>query len=97
MVKATLNGQTLAESYETVFVEGNHYFPPSSVKWSLFTDSDTHTTCGWKGVATYKNANLEDGTKINDAMWYYPQCHDTPRAKAIEGYVAFYKNKVNIA
>merc|ERR1712093_571395 len=72
MVKATLKGQTLAESDKTLVVEGNHYFPPDSVKKDLFTDSQTHTTCGWKGVASYYNVKLPDGTVTPDAAWYYP-------------------------
>ncbi|KAG2018266.1 hypothetical protein CC2G_007709 [Coprinopsis cinerea AmutBmut pab1-1] len=94
MVKVTLNGQTLAESNETIQVEGNHYFPPSSINKSLFTKSDTSTYCGWKGDASYYNANI-DGKTHTDVAWYYPKTI-TDRAKQIENYVAFYKNKVTI-
>ncbi|QRV85358.1 hypothetical protein RhiJN_27441 [Ceratobasidium sp. AG-Ba] len=84
----------LAESDKTVVVEGNHYFPPDSIKKEYFKDSDTHTTCGWKGVASYYNVEV-DGKSITDAAWYYPE----PKAAAanIKGYVAFYKTKVSIA
>ncbi|KAF8073415.1 DUF427-domain-containing protein [Lyophyllum atratum] len=94
MTKVTLNGTVLAESNETVVVENNHYFPPSSVKTSLFTDSETHTVCGWKGTASYYSANV-DGNIVNDVAWYYPEVSE--KAKSIKGYIAFYKNKVTIA
>ncbi|TEB18213.1 DUF427-domain-containing protein [Coprinellus micaceus] len=96
MVKVTLNGTTLAESTDTVVVEGNHYFPPGSIKKEYFKDSDTHTTCSWKGEASYYTLQPPSGAAVPDAAWYYPQTHDTERAKKIEGYVAFYKNKVQI-
>jgi len=94
MPKVTLNGKTLAESDETVVVENNYYFPPSSiVDKSLFTDSATSSTCPWKGKASYYN--YADGDKtIHDIAWYYPQPKDA--ASNIKGYVAFYKNKVTI-
>ncbi|GAA5928978.1 hypothetical protein JCM3775_006699 [Rhodotorula graminis] len=94
MVKATLNGTVLAESANTQVVEGNHYFPPDSVKKEFFTDSNTHTTCGWKGVASYYNANV-DGKEVKDAAWYYPAT-TTDKAKPIENYVAFYGSKVQV-
>ncbi|BGP29578.1 hypothetical protein JCM10296v2_001317 [Rhodotorula toruloides] len=68
--------------------------PPSDVKCEFFTDSQTHTTCGWKGVASYYNADV-NGKKVSDVAWYYPQAKE--KAKDIEGYVAFYKNKVEIS
>ncbi|KAF5342641.1 hypothetical protein D9611_001940 [Ephemerocybe angulata] len=95
MVKVTLGSQTLAESGATIVVEGNHYFPPSSINKDLFTDSATHTTCGWKGEASYYNVKAEDGGTVTDAAWYYPKTI-TDRAKPVEGYIAFYKNKVQI-
>jgi uncharacterized protein (DUF427 family) len=94
MVKVTLDGHTLAESTETIVVEGNHYFPPSSVKKELFTNSNTSTTCPWKGKASYYNLSA-NGKEVKDVAWYYPSAYD--KAKNIEGYVAFYKNKVQIA
>ncbi|KAJ7043907.1 DUF427-domain-containing protein [Mycena alexandri] len=92
-MKVTLNGTTLAESNKTVVVEGNHYFPPDSVNKEVFNDSNTSTVCGWKGTASYYNANV-DGNSVKDVAWYYPNALD--KAKNIEGYVAFYKNKVTI-
>ena len=53
MTKAIWNDVVLAESDNTVMVEGNHYFPKDSVNWEYFNDSQTHTTCPWKGVASY--------------------------------------------
>ncbi|GAA5915613.1 hypothetical protein JCM8208_001220 [Rhodotorula glutinis] len=103
MVTATLNGTVLAESADTKVVEGNHYLcahnslrglPPDSVKKELFTDSKTHTTCGWKGVASYYNA-VVDGKEVKDAAWYYPKT-TTEKAKPIENYVAFYGSKVQV-
>ncbi|KAJ7163318.1 DUF427-domain-containing protein [Mycena filopes] len=90
-MKVTLNGTTLAESDKTVVVEGSHYFPPDSVNKDVFDDSKTSTVCPWKGTASYYNANI-DGTSVKDVAWYYPEALE--KAKNIEGYVAFYKNKV---
>lgn len=89
----SLNGKTLAESDATVVVEGNHYFPPDSVKSEFFSDSNTSSVCPWKGTASYYNASI-DGTSVKDIAWYYPAAYE--KAKHIEGYVAFYKNKVTI-
>ncbi|KAJ7505500.1 DUF427-domain-containing protein [Mycena galericulata] len=92
-MKVTLNGTTLAESDSTVVVENNHYFPPASVKSELFTESNTSTVCPWKGTASYYNATV-DGKEVKDIAWYYPEASE--KAKNIQGYVAFYKNKVTI-
>ncbi|EJF63158.1 hypothetical protein DICSQDRAFT_168037 [Dichomitus squalens LYAD-421 SS1] len=70
MVKASLNGVVLAESDNTVVVEGNHYFPPDAVNTSVLTQSSTHTTCPWKGVASYYNATIGGKTEVNDVAWY---------------------------
>jgi len=94
MVKVVLDGTVLAESDKTVVVEGNHYFPPDDVRESLLQKSDTHTVCPWKGTASYYSANFENHGE-QDIAWYYPQTIDD-RAKNIKGYVAFYKNKVEI-
>jgi len=86
----------LAESdtYETV--EGNIYFPPSSIiDKSMLVDSNTHTTCSWKGVASYYNLNVDGGQTLKDVAWYYPQPKDE-RSEGIRDYVAFYKNKVDV-
>jgi uncharacterized protein (DUF427 family) len=88
MPKAIWNGTVLAESDNCEVVEGNQYFPPDSIKSDYFKPSDTHTTCSWKGVASYYN--LEVNGQVNkDAAWYYP----TPKeaAKNITGYIAFWR------
>jgi uncharacterized protein (DUF427 family) len=74
-MKAVWNGEIIAESDDTVVVEGNHYFPPDSVRAELFEDSGTHTTCPWKGEASYKTL-VVDGKRNPDAAWYYPQPKD---------------------
>ena len=71
MTKAVWNGQVLAESDETIRIEGNHYFPPESVKMDLLAPSETHTVCPWKGEASYYNV-VVDGDVNEDAAWYYP-------------------------
>ncbi|GAA6008212.1 DUF427 domain-containing protein [Rhodotorula paludigena] len=93
MVKVTYKGSTIAESSSTRIVEGNHYFPPGDVKKEYFGPSDTHTVCPWKGKASYYSLKIGDEV-VPDAAWYYPQAYE--KAKDIEGYVAFYKNKVDI-
>jgi uncharacterized protein (DUF427 family) len=74
-MKATWNGVTLAESDDTVVVEGNHYFPSASLNDEFFKESDTHTTCGWKGEASYKTIVVA-GDENADAAWYYPEPKD---------------------
>jgi uncharacterized protein (DUF427 family) len=86
-MKAIWNGATLAESEYTVVVEGNHYFPPESIHAEYFTDSDTHTTCPWKGLASYKSVEV-DGQVNLDAAWYYPAPKDA--AEEIKGHFAFW-------
>ncbi|MDQ1248929.1 MAG: hypothetical protein QG597_3303 [Actinomycetota bacterium] len=87
-MKATWNGAVLAESDETVVVEGNHYFPADSLNRDFFSPSETHTTCPWKGVASYYSITV-NGKTNPDAAWTYP----TPKAaaKEIAGYVAFWR------
>jgi uncharacterized protein (DUF427 family) len=87
-MKASWNGATLAESDDTVVVEGNHYFPADSIKAEYFADSDTHTTCPWKGEASYKTIQV-DGQANPDAAWYYPQPKDA--AAEIKDRFAFWK------
>lgn len=87
-MKAIWNGATLAESANTVVVEGNHYFPPDSINTEHFQTSETHTVCGWKGTASYYDI-VVDGNINGDAAWFYPE--SKPDAKNIEGYVAFWK------
>ncbi|MGB3534532.1 MAG: DUF427 domain-containing protein [Microcoleaceae cyanobacterium] len=88
MPKATWNGVTLAESDRCEVVEGNQYFPPDAINKEYFQDSSTHTTCGWKGVASYYNI-VVDGQVNKDAAWYYP----TPKSavEKVAGYIAFWK------
>ncbi|MFM7447457.1 MAG: DUF427 domain-containing protein [Leptolyngbyaceae cyanobacterium] len=88
MAKATWNGIVLAESDRTVVVDGNHYFPPESINREYFQASNTHTTCGWKGLASYYTIQVDSKTNP-DAAWYYPEPKDA--AKQIAGYIAFWK------
>lgn len=87
MTKAVYNGVVLAESDHTEMVEGNHYFPPQSIKREYFRDSDRHTTCPWKGVASYYDIVVGDQT-VSNAAWYYPDTK--PAANNIKDHVAFY-------
>jgi len=87
-MKATWKGAVLAESDETVVVEGNHYFPADSIKREHFRESGTHTTCHWKGEASYYDV-LVDGEVNSDAAWYYPEPSDA--AKQIQDRVAFWR------
>jgi len=88
MVKASWNGQVVAESEDTIVVEGNHYFPASSVRSEVLESSSTTTICPWKGTAHYYTLVVA-GQKNYDAAWYYPE----PKAAAAEirGRVAFWK------
>jgi len=88
MAKAIWNGEVLAESDETVIVEGNHYFPPASVNTEFFTGSDTNSRCFWKGTANYYDV-VVDGEVNRDAAWYYPTPSDA--AAEIKDYVAFWR------
>ena len=87
-MKATWNGAVLAESDQTVVVEGNQYFPPDSINDEYFQKSSTHSTCPWKGEASYYDV-VVNGQVNNDAAWYYPSTK--PAADEIKGYVAFWK------
>ncbi len=87
-MKAIWNGHIIAESENTIVVEGNHYFPPDALKKEFFEESATHTTCGWKGVASYFSIVVGE-EKNKDAAWYYPEPKDA--AKNIKGYVAFWR------
>lgn len=87
MVQAIWNNTVLAESNQTIIVEGNHYFPPGSINQQFFKSSDTHTLCGWKGVASYYDVEV-DGRTNRNAAWYYPTPH--PAADKIAGYIAFW-------
>lgn len=86
-MKATWNGQVLAES-DTVVVESNHYFPADAIDYRYFTASATRTRCPWKGEAHYYSLNVE-GRENRDAAWFYPS--PAPAAQQIRGRVAFWK------
>lgn len=88
MIRAIWNGTVLAESPETVVVEGNHYFPPDSLRREYFTGSATHTVCSWKGTASYYTV-VVDGAENPDAAWYYPEPKSA--ASEIKDRVAFWK------
>jgi uncharacterized protein (DUF427 family) len=87
-MKAIWNGEVLAESEQTIVVEGNHYFPPDSINKQYFRPSDSHTVCGWKGTASYYDI-IVNGNVNKDAAWYYP--HAKEAAQNIENYIAFWK------
>ncbi len=87
-MKAIWNNTVLAESDDTLVVENNHYFPAESIKREYFKDSQTHTSCPWKGMASYYTLEV-DGQRNEDAAWYYPKASEL--ARQIEGRVAFWK------
>lgn len=87
-MKAVWNGQIIAESNETVVIEGNHYFPESSVKKEFLKPSHTETVCHWKGTANYYSL-VVDGKENKDAVWYYAE--PSQLAKGIKDCVAFWK------
>lgn len=87
-MKATWNNHVIAESNDTIVIENNHYFPADSVKPEYLKQSDTHTTCPWKGLASYYTLTV-DGQQNKDAAWYYREPKDA--AKEIKDYVAFWK------
>ncbi len=86
-MKAIWNDTVIAESNETVNIEGNQYFPPESVIKGYLSDSQTHTVCHWKGTASYFDVVVAG--KVNkDAAWYYPE--PSGLAEKIKNYVAFW-------
>lgn len=87
-MKAIWNNKVIAESDDTIVVEGNHYFPPSSITRENFMVNDMHTTCPWKGEASYYTIDV-DGQLNEGAAWYYPNPSDA--ASQIKDYVAFWK------
>ena len=87
-MKALYNGEIIAESNATIVIEGNHYFPPASLKKEFFKESSTHSTCPWKGLASYYTIEVNAMTN-NDAACFYPAPSD--KAKEIKDYVAFWK------
>jgi len=88
MTKAIWNNQIIAESNATKNIEGNQYFPPDSIKKEFFKMSKLHTTCHWKGEASYYTIKV-DGKENKDAAWYYPNPSDN--AKHIKDHIAFWK------
>ncbi|MCX2743946.1 DUF427 domain-containing protein [Mangrovivirga sp. M17] len=86
-MKAVWKGKVIAKSDNTKVVEGNHYFPPSSVNDEYLAESYTTSKCPWKGTAHYYNINVEGNTN-EDAAWYYPDPKDA--ASDIKDYVAFW-------
>jgi len=90
-MRAIYKGVLLAESADTVVVEGNHYFPRESLIPQRFSESELHTTCPWKGVASYLNVEIE-GEQNKDAAWYYPETK--PIADKIKGRVAFWRGVI---
>ena len=88
MSQAKWQGTVLADSDSTIIIEGNHYFPPDSLDRQYFQESSTHSTCPWKGEASYYTIKV--GDQVNpDAAWYYP----APKEAAVEikDYIAFWK------
>jgi len=87
-MKAIWNDQVIAESNETIVVEGNHYFPADSIKKEFFDPSETHTICPYKGEASYYSLAV-NGQNNADAAWYYPT---TKKGfEKIAGYIAFWR------
>jgi uncharacterized protein (DUF427 family) len=88
MATATWIGTVIAQSDDTIVVEGNHYFPAASVNADHLQPSAHHTVCPWKGTASYYDVVVGDAIN-DDAAWYYPEPKDA--AREITGYVAFWK------
>ena len=90
-MKATWKDAIIAESGDTIVVEGNHYFPADSIKREYFTESNTHTSCPWKGEASYYNVSV-NGEVNKDAAWYYSAPKEA--AAQIKNRIAFWKGVV---
>jgi uncharacterized protein (DUF427 family) len=88
MASASWNGVVIAESDNTIVVEGNHYFPRDSIKAEYFSDASARTSCPWKGMASYFDV-VVDGQVNAEAAWYYPD--PKPAASDIKNYVAFWR------
>jgi uncharacterized protein (DUF427 family) len=88
MAKAIWENTVLAESSQTIEVEGNQYFPPEAIKNEHLKPNAHHTTCPWKGLASYYDIEV-NGKRNANAAWYYPD--PKAAAKQIAGYVAFWK------
>ena len=87
-MRAVWNDTVIAESDDTVVVEGNHYFPPEAIRCEFFKESDTHTVCPWKGTASYYTLQV-DGQQNANAAWYYPD--PKPDAAMIKDRIAFWR------
>lgn len=87
-MKAIWNGKVIAESDDTIHIEGNQYFPVESVNKEYLTNSETHTFCHWKGTASYYDLAV-DGKSNKDSAWYYPE--PSSLADKIKGYIAFWR------
>ncbi len=87
-MKATWRGKTLAESNDTVVVEGNHYFPAAALNAKFFEESDHTSVCPWKGTAKYRHVSV-DGKRNDNAAWFYST--PTDAAREIKDRVAFWK------
>ncbi|SED16269.1 Nucleotidyltransferase [Tenacibaculum sp. MAR_2009_124] len=87
-MKAIWNNKIIAESDNTIVVEGNHYFPPESINKEYFQSTETHSTCPWKGQASYYTISV-DGVENKDAAWYY--IHPSERASKIKDHIAFWR------
>jgi uncharacterized protein (DUF427 family) len=87
MARAAWNGAVIAESEQTVVVDGNHYFPSESVRTEYLRPSERHTVCGWKGTASYYDV-VVSGAVNRDAAWYYPE--PKPEAARVAGRIAFW-------
>jgi uncharacterized protein (DUF427 family) len=88
VAKAIWNGEVIAESDDTVVVEGNHYFPRGAVRADLLAPSDTRSVCPWKGTASYHHV-VVGGERNEDAAWFYPEPHEA--AAQIRDRVAFWR------
>lgn len=88
MAKAIWNGVVIAESEKTLIVEGNHYFPPDTINRDFLKETSTHTTCPWKGLASYYSI-VVDGKENKDSAWFYPE--PKPAAKEIKDHIAFWR------
>jgi len=87
-MKAIWNGKIIAESDDTINIEGNQYFPVDSVNKAYLRRNETHTICSWKGTASYYDL-VVDGKSNKDAAWYYS--NPSFRAEKIKDYVAFWR------
>lgn len=86
-MKAIWNNKVIAQSNDTIVLEGNHYFPQNSLNIEYFSNSTLHTTCPYKGQASYFDVNVE-GNSNSNAAWYYPT--PKPGYEDITGRVAFW-------